>query len=235
MALRGQWDVNTRGRSDNAFREWVNGVTETLSGGTSLDTSNDYDGINFNGTTGYCRCAIPAGLSTTFADSAYTMAARVKLDTVNPTWTSFFGAYASASAGIRIHLLSEAGNGDALGGHVPTSGTAVYLDGTTTEIDNGAEHVLVQRKDGNVYSLWVNGTKIDEQTVAAATIGALDRITFGVSDKSAQEWWLDGTVKWAAIWDEARTDAQIGALDDSQNPFVAIRDMIGAGTIPRFR
>ncbi len=216
--LKGQWDVNTRGRTDNSFREWVNGVTEILSGGTSLDTSGAYDGINFNGTTGYCRAALPAGLSTTFADVDYTIAVRCKLDTTNPTWQAIFGAFASASNAIRVGLLTEDANGDGLGGHV-SAGASVYLDGAT-QIDDGAEHVLVQRRVGNVFSLWVDGIKINEQTVAAGTIGALNRISFGINDDATPEWPFDGTDKWAAIWDDDKSDADIGLLDNSENPFV---------------
>ena len=218
--LKAQWDVNTRGRTDNTFREWVNGVTETLSGGTSLDTSGTYDGINFNGTTGYCRAAIPVGLSATFADSDYTMAARLKLDTINPSWQGVFGAFASASNAIRVGILTEDANGDGLGAHA-SAGTSVYLDGAT-QVDDAAEHVIVQKRVGNVFSLWIDGTKINEQTVAASTIGALNRISFGVNDDATPEWYFDGTVKWAAIWSGGLLDAEIAALDDTENPFVPV-------------
>lgn len=230
--LKGQWDVNTRGRTDNTFREWINGVNSTLSGTTSLDTSGNFDGINFNGSTGYARHSLPAGLSSTFADSDYTIAARVKLDTVNPGWMNFVGAYNSPDSQTRVEIGSESGTGDVIATHTNQAVSSPVFMGSSSQLDDGNDHVVVLRRSGNVFSLWADGVKVDEQTVTAGTVGTLDRITFGRQDNSNPQSYFDGTVRWAAIWDNDLTDQEIAHLHATENPFATAFTPPVSSTIP---
>lgn len=222
--LAAQWDVNTRGRSDDDFYDHVNGTVEASTGGTVAAADDGAeDSYHYNGSTEWTEIATwPVGLATNFIDSDYTLAARFKMDTVNPSvFQSVFGAFKNGASGLRIHLATETANGQAIGAHVDGGpGTDVYLD-TPTDADDGAYHVLVQRRSGNEFSLWLDGVELDTQSVVAGTVGALDRFGIAARTDGAPDWLFDGRVTWAAVWDAAVADADIQALDDQTNPFLS--------------
>lgn len=223
--LKAQWDVNTRTRTDNDFYEHVNGVVAASTGTPTVVSDGTEDALNYDGSTEYTEISTwPTGLSTTFADSDYTIAARVKLDNVNrAAFESIFGAFENGNNGLRVHLVSETGTGQGLGAHSDGgAGADVFLDGGVSgEIDDGAFHVIAQRRSGNVFTLWVDGVQVATDTVAAGTVGVLDRIGFAGRTDGAVDWPLDGSITWGAVWDVAKSDADIQALDDATNPFLS--------------
>jgi len=214
-----QWDVNTRGRSDDDFYEHINGTAETTSGTPSVNTDSTYDGINFSGDDVTTISSLPTGIATGFGDSDYTLAVRVKLTTANLTnYQQIFGAYDSTAGSNRLHVLTQTNTNNVLGAQA-TDGTDVYLN-SSFDLDDSAEHVLVIRRNATDLSLWVDGTEVTTDTTTPGT-ATWTGFTIGGPWSGADSYIinLEGVVYWAAVWESALSDSQVQELDDDDNPW----------------
>ncbi len=221
-----QWSVNEQGRSgDTCFFEHVNDTLEDCTNTIGVDTSNAIDGINFDGDNDYVEVgSLPTGLASDFIDGDYTLAVRVEPD--DSTISGFqhiFGVFAAGTDDARYQIYKSefSGSGGYVAAHNDNGGST---DAFIESSDNGTdEAVVVLRRDGNEFSLWIDGTEVDTDTVAVGTHGlSWNRFGFGArtdGNLTTSPRYFDGTILWAAAWDTALTDSEIQELDDSAMPF----------------
>lgn len=221
-----QWDVNVDGRTDDDLYERVNGTVESSTGAPAVDTAGTYDSLDYNGTNEYTNITtFPAGLSSTFVDSDYTIAVRFKIGNASPTdFESIFGVFKSGDGNDRIHIVLNTSTGAILGAHAGgTGGSSIFLSSGQTRTTS-QEVVVVQRCDATDCSLWVDGTEYDTDSSTRPTMGAYDIVGFAArldGDLGSQPWYYEGHIYWAAVWEEALSDSEIQELDDAENPFVS--------------
>ena len=215
-----QWDVNAQGRSgDSCFYEQINGTLETCTGSPAVDTSNSYDGIDFDGTDDYVTVNFAASaLTSGDVNSDFTMCARVEVDTPSVNYEWFMGYADSATTAIRIGMSTDENEETA----------AAFVDGTNSNFSNpspdapqdGSENVICySREDGGDLVVYLNGTEEDSDAGTFATVTA-DGFEIGAQDtQNTARWFLDGTILWVAVWTSDLTVSEIQELDDSDNPF----------------
>jgi len=212
-----QADVNTRGRTDDTFYDHVNDAVMSATGSPTVAGSGNDQYLTFNGSSQYVQTSMPASLSATFADSQYTISARVKSTGAIAAYSHIFG-FNNATDSRRVNILFDNTAGYALAGFDTPSGTDVFLN-STTQIDDTNFHVVTMRADGTDLSLWVDGTEVDTDTTTRGTMGTLNELCIARRGGTGDNWHLAGSVQWVAVWESALTDAQIGELDDLSNPF----------------
>lgn len=226
--MEGQWDINTRGRSDNDWYDHVNAVAESSTGSPSTTTGDGgYTGMVYDGSDDETDLTFPSGLSSTFANGAFTLAVRVVIDG-SADFEFIFGAYASGSD--RANILK---NGD----NYAEASVRNSSDGTdpagSTDLSGTTEHVIVFRRTSTGtadFELWVDGSEVSSVSGSTTITSSTDMAIGGWGPNTDGFWELfEGEVYWAAVWDRSLSDAEIGELDDSENPF----DSGGGGaTIP---
>lgn len=217
------YDINMQGNADNAFRERINDVLTTATGSPALENDRIFTGMDFDGSTQWVEITtMPAGVANV-CDGDHTLSVCFKADNAAPTdYQVIFGLH-SSSSNKRAGITLELGNSQVLSAQDnAAAGSDVYLDGGPgSEVGgDGTWHVATHRRSGNVISLWLDGVKIDEQTVTLGTFGVVDRITIGRQGGAANRWPFDGKVKWAMIWDAAKSDADVQVLHTQLNPSI---------------
>ena len=214
--LQGQWDINTRGRTDNDFYEHINGTVES-STGTTLDTSRGYAAMSYD-TNDYTISSFPASLAANFADNNFTIAVRFQQDdTAGGTQSLVFAADAS-DTGTRTGTYLDT-SADRPYAQKVGAGTDLYF-GDLTGVGT-AEQVLVFRREGPTnHDLWLDDTEVETNTsTTPGNHGSVyDQIVFGKYG-ALNTFYLQGDIIWVGIWDRALTDAEIQLLNDDTNPF----------------
>jgi hypothetical protein len=219
-----QWDVNEQGRTgDSCFYEQINGTLETCSGTTAVDSAGAIDGIDFTG-AGYVLTNWGAsGLSSTDTDSNFTIAIRLKQDTpvpaTNVEWWAGYHDASSGNPGVRVGV-NTTDDEDTKASW--TDGTnSNFLNPSPDALQDGSESVVVFRRVGTELSLWKDGTEV---VVNTYTLGNIVHEAFEIGAQNTTNsatWHFNGTMYWVAVWTTDLTDAQIGELDDTTNPFAS--------------
>lgn len=214
-----QADVNTRGRSDNNFYDHVTKTLMTATGSPTVDTGQEVNGLTFNGSTQYCSVALPGAISSTICDSNFTIAVRFRLDSLDTLQTKKVFVLGQATSTKRADIGVDSTADDLIvGAFDAPSGTDEFESGTAATT---SAHVVVWRRSGNNFTLWIDGTKTNDVTTAVGTMSTIDQINIARRGGSAaSQWYLPGTVWWVAIYNAAIADADIAKLDDRVNPFV---------------
>ena len=225
VGLKGQWDVNTRGRTDNDFYEWVDGTVETTVNGTVVaedDYGHDY--MSFNGSSSYMITnSLTKLLKSDFVDRPFTMAVRFKTDHTAADNQMLFGFYdqSAAAADTSLYIDYNGGNeypsvriDDGLGGQ------DLFIN-EFTNLVAGEEHLwLFRRDEAGDFHVYTDGawTKSDTSTVPALIGERLDRIAMGREGVNTNQYFA-GDILWAAVWDRAITYSEQKRLYEQQNPF----------------
>ncbi len=215
---KSQLDVNTRGRSDNTFYDHITSTVLSATASPTVGGSGSEQFLTFNGTTQYVQASMPTGLSSTFADGDYTIAAKIKTTGAISANTWVFG-FNNAADSRRVNIGLSSASGAPLHGFDTVSGTDCFITGSS-DADDTNWHVIVNRRVGTTFSCWLDGTKIGESTVAVGTMGTLDEYCIARRGGSTDNWHFPGSVMWAAVWDNDLSDSEIGELDDVANPFL---------------
>lgn len=225
--LKGQWDVNTRGRSDNMLYDHVNSNLETATNGSTLVAGGlERDGVNFNGSSQYvARNPLPTNISGSITNDEFTMAVRVKPDNPPPAGFCHVFALLDGGNGNRADILLHGWSGRYYASNAIGTTTSCYMDsGNDDAIANfTAPDVVIFRRMGNHYELWKDGQCISVRDVDIGTAPTFNRLSFAAradGDIGSNAWYYDGTIYWAAIWDRAVTDAEIQFLTTYENPFL---------------
>jgi len=232
-SLKLQVDCSTRGRSENNLYCWKKlAVCETgASGGTRTKTLMDagnYGVVHDEWQDEYAFWYpnLDAGISSSFAHGAYTLAARVKNVTVqgskmvavcfqrNTTWQQ----------GVCIGF--SATNSYAFFEHWNDAGTSRTMTGTATN-RSGTEGVIAVRHDGaGNAELWWNG--VEEQTMTnhfTTGIADLNQVGFLQQPNSGSH--LYGNLAWAALWQRRLSNDEMKAIAlHSVNPFTYERGVL---------
>ena len=219
--LRGQWDVNANGRTDNDFYENINGTVESSTLAT-LDTARGYGAMSYNGNGYYTQInGLPTGLSSSFADSNFTIAVRYQDDNTAGGTTSLAFVADASNAAARVGMYLDTGNGTPSAQIVDGDvGQDLYINDFTNQ-NSTTENVLTFRREGATnHDLWFNNSQVKTNTTTTpAQPGAIwDTVVFGKGGMN-NTWYLEGDIVWVAIWDRALTDEEIQELDDTHNPW----------------
>ncbi|MGB5662006.1 Ig-like domain-containing protein, partial [Eudoraea sp.] len=220
-----QWDVNTRGRTDDAFYDHVadDGTPETGINNPVLDSTGQLDGLNFNGSNQWVDIPWPANIPADFVDNDFTMAVRAKLEDLSVFHTIFTAAEV-AVLNKRLELIqltSDPGAANVNNG----AGIVNNIDGVTP-ITVNQEFVLALRRNGNQATLWLNGVQDQGLTLGLNVLGALDRISLARRySSSGGLGHFDGTIYWAAIWAGALTNQEMADMAATANPFFEGRQL----------
>ena len=221
--LQGQWDVNTRGRSDDTAYDHVNGLVATNDGTVTTRTGDDsQEGLVYNGSTANrTSLQFPTALSSTFANGDFTMAVRAERD-VNVNGILFAFANSGAS-NMRLWIGIISNNDTFARAYDNNSNSQDLTEGTGTVA--GTEHVIVLTRSGDDFELWRDGSSVAGPTTAAAVDNVTaDACEWGVERRGVANYSfpLDGAVYWSAVWDRTLSTAEIQALDDEANPFLGL-------------
>jgi RHS repeat-associated protein len=187
-----------------------NAHTGTYTGGYTLSatgalTSDTDKAVTFNGTTGYVNAvSVGAGQSSTFSAEAW-----IKTTQSSGTPPYFVGEGSTSSNNPFDGLTLSTALTKAEFHVRDNAGNQVILDGTTT-VNNGAWHHLVGVRNGNSFSLYVDGNL--DATTTSSSLGTitLNTTTVGALKRPAVGNFTNGTIDEAALYPTSLDAATVG-------------------------
>lgn len=221
--LKWQIDVNTRGRTDDEFYDHVTGALLTKSSAPTVDTSQLFGAMDLDGTDDHFTQSFPAGLSATFLDSDFTIAVRFLVD---PDVAAIKKPLLIGnSAGTQRCDIGVGDTNDLIGGAFDTPSGTDEFETSAVDAGDGKAHVVVWRRSGNNFTLWIDGVKTNDVTTAVGTMGTMNQINVGRrGGTSGTQWHFPGLIFWAAIWSDDISDGDLATLHTSINPFLTEED-----------
>jgi len=230
-----QTDCSTRGRAaENNLYGWIKKALtddDAATGGTrsrtTMDGSNQgvvkdewQDGYYFKNPN------LPSGISASFPQSAYTLAARVKNVTVQGSTMAAvcFQYHATWQQGVTIGF--SATNGYAYFTHWDSGGSSRSMTGTATNRVN-TEAVIAVRHDGSGNAeLWWNGAQ--EASMANHFTSGLTNMTqVGHLQQPNSGSNMYGNLAWAALWQRRLSNDEMASIAlDTPNPFTRERGVL---------
>ena len=194
----------------------------TVSGTASWVTGYDDNGINLNGSSGYVNVGNPA-----IGTSDFTVSAWIKRDA-----SKLQQIVAQEKSGVtgnqwRLYLTADNKLGFTMSNGSGTSG-GLPIETTDTIPADTWTHVAVT-KDGNVYTLYINGFKEASKVTSAVLtqssnpVNMLIGARWNSSGTSAQDF-FDGMIDEAAIYDMALSQSQMQELYNLYATTLLIRE-----------
>ncbi len=236
--LIGQWDVNTRGRSDDDFYDHVNAQVETSRNGPGTETGDgNQTGLSYNGTNQDTPLTVPSAIDPdTFYNTAFTIAVRARFPAPGASgFRSVFGGF-SSTVGSRRVAISRGSDGTADFAFV--GGGNVFMGAVPPDLRDGDEHVIVVRRNtpsGPPYfEMFVDGSANATSGLNPAGATATNELVIASRGSNTDTFlgFFDGGVFWAAVWDRALTNAEITTeLQAQPNPFLPAGPALSAPTL----